>query len=35
VLDALSPLGITSSMLPMPLTPERIWRAIHTTRGAP
>jgi carbon-monoxide dehydrogenase large subunit len=34
VLDALSHLGITSSMLPMPLTPERIWRAISTTPGA-
>ncbi|MDW8058526.1 MAG: xanthine dehydrogenase family protein molybdopterin-binding subunit [Thermomicrobium sp.] len=30
VLDALQPLGITH--LDMPLTPERIWRAIHAAR---
>jgi carbon-monoxide dehydrogenase large subunit len=27
VLDALRPLGVTK--LEMPLTPERVWRAIH------
>jgi carbon-monoxide dehydrogenase large subunit len=27
ILDALAPLGITD--VPMPATPERIWRAIH------
>jgi carbon-monoxide dehydrogenase large subunit len=32
VLDALEPLGITH--LDLPLTPERIWRAIHARRTA-
>jgi carbon-monoxide dehydrogenase large subunit len=27
ILDALAPLGVTD--VPMPATPERIWRAIH------
>ena len=27
ILDALAPFGVTE--LPMPATPERIWRAIH------
>ena len=31
VLDALAPLGVTS--LDMPLTPERVWRAIHQKKG--
>jgi aerobic carbon-monoxide dehydrogenase large subunit len=32
ILDALAPLGVTD--LPMPATPERIWRAIRTRTGA-
>ncbi len=32
VLDALAPLGVTA--LDMPLTPERVWRAIREARGA-
>lgn len=32
VLDALAPLGVRT--LPMPLTPERVWRAIAEARGA-
>jgi carbon-monoxide dehydrogenase large subunit len=32
VLDALEPLGITH--LDLPLTPERVWRAIHARRAA-
>jgi carbon-monoxide dehydrogenase large subunit len=31
VLDALSPLGVAH--LDMPLTPERVWRAMNTARG--
>ena len=31
-LDALSDLGITE--LPMPATPERVWRAIRAASGA-
>jgi carbon-monoxide dehydrogenase large subunit len=31
ILDALAPLGVTD--VPMPATPERIWRAIQRTRG--
>jgi carbon-monoxide dehydrogenase large subunit len=31
VLDALAPLGVTD--LEMPLTPERVWRAIQATKG--
>ena len=31
VLDALKPLGVTK--LDMPLTPEKVWRAIHQTTG--
>ena len=27
ILDALAPLGVTD--VPMPATPERIWRALH------
>jgi len=27
VIDALRPLGVTD--VPMPCTPERVWRAIH------
>jgi aerobic carbon-monoxide dehydrogenase large subunit len=30
VVDALSPLGVTH--LDMPLTPEKIWRALTTSR---
>jgi hypothetical protein len=29
--DALAPLGIRD--IPMPATPERLWRAIRTARG--
>ena len=32
VLDALRPLGVTS--IDMPLTPERVWRAIHEAEGS-
>jgi carbon-monoxide dehydrogenase large subunit len=31
ILDALPPLGITG--LPMPATPERIWRAVRDLDG--
>ena len=31
ILDALAPLGVTD--LPMPATPERIWRAIRAHSG--
>ena len=31
VLDALAPLGVEH--LDLPLTPEKIWRAIHARRG--
>ena len=31
VMDALRPLGVTS--IKMPLTPERVWRAIHQAKG--
>jgi carbon-monoxide dehydrogenase large subunit len=32
VIDALRPLGITS--LEMPLTPEKVWRAIRQQQGS-
>src|SRR4029077_18887023 len=32
ILDALAPLGVTD--IPMPATPERIWRAIHDSAGS-
>jgi carbon-monoxide dehydrogenase large subunit len=32
LIDAVSPLGVTD--LPMPATPERIWRAINGTKAA-
>ena len=32
ILDALAPLGVTD--VPMPATPERIWRAMHELTGA-
>jgi carbon-monoxide dehydrogenase large subunit len=32
VLDALEPLGVMH--LDLPLTPERVWRAIHARRAA-
>jgi carbon-monoxide dehydrogenase large subunit len=31
IVDALRPLGITD--VPMPCTPERVWRAVQTARG--
>jgi carbon-monoxide dehydrogenase large subunit len=31
VLDALEPLGVTD--IDMPVTPERVWRAIQDARG--
>ena len=32
VVDALSPLGIVH--IDMPVTPERVWRAIHAARAS-
>ena len=32
VMDALRPLGVTT--LDMPLTPERVWRAIQEAKGS-
>jgi aerobic carbon-monoxide dehydrogenase large subunit len=32
ILDALAPLGVAD--VPMPATPERIWRAMHELTGA-
>jgi aerobic carbon-monoxide dehydrogenase large subunit len=32
VIDALQPLGVTT--IRMPLTPERVWRAVHGQKGA-
>jgi carbon-monoxide dehydrogenase large subunit len=32
VIDALSPFGVTA--IPMPLTPERVWRAVTGRKGA-
>jgi carbon-monoxide dehydrogenase large subunit len=31
VMDALAPLGVQA--IPMPMTPERVWRAIHKAQG--
>ena len=32
ILDALAPLGV--AQIDMPATPERVWRAIRSARGA-
>ncbi len=33
VMDALAPFGVTDTDLPMPYTPERVWRAIAAARA--
>src|SRR5260370_15149229 len=33
ILDALAPVGVTD--VPMPATPERVWRAIHLASSPP
>jgi hypothetical protein len=32
VIDALQPLGVGT--MQMPMTPERVWRAMHAQKGA-